>query len=120
MSEYFNISKTANVDFVIPKNDYFYFNCGVLDENDNQVDLSDYTSAKMQVRENEYADPVLTFTSSGGTIDISNLVAGQIILAQSTSGVVANTYYYDLELKNNTYRQTVMAGRFFVKSDFSL
>lgn len=115
----FNISKTAIKDFYVKRGDTFYFDFQVLDQDDNAVDLSDYTSAKMQVKKNENATSVLTLTSSGGTIDISNLDSGQIVLSASTSSVVANTYYYDLELSNTNFIQTVMSGKMFVDNDYT-
>jgi hypothetical protein len=119
MSQLFNISKTANVDFYIKRGDLFYFNFAVR-ENENFIDLSSYTHAVMQVKENEYSSSVLTLSSSGSTIDIQNLVAGQIIINSPTTNLVSGVYYYDLELRDNTYlTETVMSGKIFVDCDYS-
>jgi hypothetical protein len=116
----FNISKTANVDFYIKRGDTFYFNFQVQDDNGIGVDLSAYLSAKMQVKENEYSSSVLNFSSTGGTIDISHLNAGQVILSSPTSTITANQYFYDLELSNNNFKETVMSGKIFFENDFSI
>jgi hypothetical protein len=111
-------SRCADVQFSIVRGDTFYYNLQVQDQGGNGVDLSTYTSAKMQVRENEYSDPVLTLSSSGGTIDISNIGAGQIILNSPTESVTnANHYYFDLQLSNNNIIETVMSGKFIFKQD---
>jgi hypothetical protein len=120
MPQNFN-TRCADVQFSIVRGDTFYYNLQVQDQDLNGIDLSEYTSAKMQVRENEYSNPVLTLSSSGNTIDISNLVAGQIILNAQTSSIInANHYYYDLQLSNNTKVETVMKGKFIVIQDVTI
>ena len=120
--ELFNISKTAFADFYIKRGDLFYFNFQVCDENNVQQDLSIYNSARMQIRESEILNPVLTFTSTGSspTINISNLSAGQIIISGATEPIVFNVYYYDLELKRtNNLKETCMSGKIYFDCDYT-
>ena len=120
--ELFNISKTAFVNFYIKRGDLFYFNFQVCDENNVPQDLSIYTSAKMQIRESEISNPVLTFTSTGSspTIIISNLSRGQIIISGATEPVSSNVYHYDLELKKtNNFKETCMSGKIFFDCDYT-
>jgi hypothetical protein len=114
----FNISRTQDVNFYLKKGDTFYFDFQV-QYNDVGVDLSAYTSAKMQVRETELSSAVLTYSSSGGTINIENLAAGQIIINGSTASIQSNHYYYDLELRNDATVETVISGKFILEHDYT-
>lgn len=112
-------SRCADVQFNLVRGDTLYFNFQVQDSAGNGVDLSAYDFAKMQLRENEYSEPVLTLTSTGGTIDISNISAGQIIINTQTNTVDSTNYYYDFELSNDEIIETVMTGKVIFKNDYT-
>ncbi|SKC53429.1 hypothetical protein [Ohtaekwangia koreensis] len=114
----YNISKCADLPLSIKRGDTFYLNF-IVKYNDEAVDLSSYTIAKMQARENEYSSPVLTYSSSGGTIDISYLNAGQIIINGITDDVPTGQYYYDIELSNDNFIETVVSGKLIIDDDYT-
>lgn len=104
----------------IKKGDTLYTNF-VYYRNGEAVNLSGYTSAIAQFRQTELSDSVLNLSSSGGTIDISNLAAGQIILNSPTTGVNAGQYYFDVQLKDdvNNITSTVRSGRITFIEDYA-
>jgi hypothetical protein len=67
----------------------------------------------------EIGDPVMTYSSTGGTINISNRGAGQFIISGSTSTISAGKYYYDFEVRRNNTYQTIMSGAFIVSPDYT-
>lgn len=114
----YNISKCADLPLSIKRGDTFYLNF-IVKYNDEAVDLSAYTSAKMQARESEYSNAVLTYSSTGGTIDISHFNAGQIIINGSTDDIATGQYYYDIELSNNNFTETVVSGKLIIDDDYT-
>lgn len=89
--------------------------------NGQPVNLSGYTSAICQFRTNEYSDPVLSLSSTGGTIDLSNLAAGQIILNSPTDSVESGQYYFDIQLSDevNNIISTVRSGKIVFVQDYA-
>jgi len=114
----YNVSKTADLPLSIKRGDTFYLNF-VVKMNDVAIDLSAYTFAKMQARESEYSNAVLTYSSSGGTIDISHLDAGQVIITGDTDSVEAGQYYYDIQLSNDGFIETIVTGTLVVAYDYT-
>jgi len=113
-----NLSKAYNLNLQARRNDTFTTTITVK-ENGSVVDLSSYTSAKMQLKETELSDSVATFANTGTSynINISNLSIGEIAVSASTLQVLPNTYIYDLELRNSTQTETIVYGKFYVVDD---
>lgn len=113
--------KSAIYNVEMKRGDTFYRNIQIQYKG-IPVNLTAYNSAKMQVRESELNEAVLTLSSEEGTINIENLEAGQIILnAQTDSIEFANHYYYDIELRNddNNTTHTVVTGKFILSDDYT-
>lgn len=116
-----DLSKAYNLNLSARRGDTFSSVFTVRDENNNAVDLSAYTSAKMQLKETEYSDAVATFTNSGTTyvINLDDLATGIIEVSATILNVTANTYLYDLELRNDTNTETIIYGKFKVVDDIT-
>lgn len=111
-------TKTADLEITLKKGDTWYFNFLVKDQDDNSINLSGYTSAKLQLRESEFSTPALTLNSLGETIDISNLAAGQIII-NSIMNIDAGVYYADFELSNNDRIETIFTAKINIEHDYT-
>jgi hypothetical protein len=116
MSDY-RVSKTANANLYFTNGDTFYFSFSVK-YNDVAIDLSIYTRAKMQVKENEFSDPLINFTHTGITynIDITNASAGQITITAPSIVLANGTYIYDLQLSNSNTIETIMSGNIILEN----
>lgn len=116
-----NISPTVTVDLLAIENDYLNFPFQVLDDNNNPVNFSGYTSAKLTVKSNELASELISFSSTGSTyqIDISGKVTGQFTVKCNSLAIPAYAYEYDFEVKNATQRITVMTGKLIVRSQIT-
>ena len=115
-----NLSKAYNLNLSARRNDTFTTTL-LVKESSVAVDLSEYTAAKMQLKENENADAAVTFTNTGSTynINLSNLATGYVTVSASTLNIVSGSYLYDLELRNTTKTQTVVYGKFHVINDIT-
>jgi hypothetical protein len=107
----FRVSKTSNANLYFTNGDSFSFNF-IVKYDDQAIDLSQYTKAKMQIKANEFGAALLTFTNTGSTynIDISNLPQGQIIITAPSLLLDNGSYLYDLQLYNNNTIETIMSG----------
>ena len=111
-------SKTVTIDLEARKGDIFNFPFVVLDDLEQPVDLSLYTSAKMSIRTNENStNPVYSFTSTGGTINVDGMGSGSFIVDCDELTIDAGSYLYDFEVRTSTRRLTVLSGKFIVTAD---
>lgn len=125
MTQYTSNSKCANVTIKRKKGDSFSYAfqvsiCNALtDYIKLPVDLSAYNYAELKVRQYEYSDTLLTFSSTGATntIDLSSLSSGQIHIAGAPITLNQNHYLYDLELSSSAITETVIAGKFVIDNE---
>ena len=115
--------RTALTDFEVIKGDTFTSIIQFTDENTNQpVDLSTYTTAKLQLKETESSEALLTFHSTGATNQI--ILSGSslgIITIKTTAGITLTpySYLYDLQLSNVNTIETIAKGKFKIIQDIT-
>ncbi|MFN7654904.1 MAG: hypothetical protein ACK5PC_16805 [Cyclobacteriaceae bacterium] len=116
--------RTAELNFEAIKNDSINLPVQFLDEDTNlPVDLSTYTSAKLQIKESELNSNLLfEFTSTGATnqLLINQLNIGIITLKCPSLNLNGQVYVYDLQLKNNTDVETIAKGQFTIIGDITV
>ena len=114
--------RTAIADFHVNKNDTFKQTVQFTDENSQPIDLSVYTFAKMQLKENENSESILQFTSTGIThyINLSGSTVGIISIGCTVPlSIPAFAYRYDLQFNNTTVYETISKGKFKVVQDIT-
>lgn len=119
--------RTQYIDLEATHGDYFNFPFAVYDEVNNLVDFTDlestnYTSAKLSIRDNEDSSTdLLVFSSTGSTntIDISGRASGSFVVACDQLNLAPGQYQYDFEVRSATRRLTVLAGKFTIISDIT-
>jgi len=116
------INHTATLDLTAIRNDSLDYTFELLDEENNAVNFSAYTGAKMSLKTDEYSTAVVTFTSTGATyqIDMSQKADGKIrVVANNTTAISTGVYLYDLELYSTTIRETIVQGKITVVPDIT-
>lgn len=120
-----NLSNTAIQDIQIIKDDSFNWNFQYQYYSGSSwygVDLSEFTFARMQIRENELSTTsLIEFSSTGltNTINLSNKANGQLIISGDISSLPVNEYRYDIELSNSELIRTIGQGRLIISNQIS-
>jgi len=115
--------KTATNKLIFKRGDSINYTFQVLDKDLNPVNFSGYTSAKMQLKENEFSSTAIaTFSSTGSTyqIDISQKADGIITIKCDNNTIVAGTYLYDLQLSSSTLTETIVEGSILFEQDITI
>jgi hypothetical protein len=121
-----NLSRTAIQDIKIVESDTFYFPFQYQIQSGSSwygVSLSEFTFARMQIRDDENSSAALIeFTSTGSTntIDLTGKATGYLIIEGDISSLSANEYRYDLEVSNSGFTQTIAAGRLIITDEISI
>lgn len=115
-------SPKVPLDIEAIQNDLFSFPFTVCDDQKNPINLSSYTSAKMQVRDSETGSMIVCFSNTGSTysIDITGRATGYYVVFTNCLSISPGNYVYDFEVKNSVQRLTICGGKYTVLSEITL